>query len=85
MKSELFTRWIQAEAEILYHQHSTPERFMSRVRPLIEELIKENKSEILSENDLEKILISSKFKENQDSSKKNSFFDIVDLCLYRAN
>ncbi len=85
MTSELFTKWIQAEAEILYHQHSTPERFMSRVRPLIEKLVKENKSEILSENDLEKILISSKFRESQDPNQKSSFFDVVDLCLYRAN
>lgn len=85
MKSELFTRWIQAEAEILYHQHSTPERFMSRVKPLIEELVKESKSEKLTENDLEKILISSRFRECQDAPKKSSFFDVVDLCLYRAN
>ena len=85
MNSALFTSLVQAEAEKLYLQNSTPEIFMSALQPLIQALVKENGSDILSENDLEKILDPPKTPENQDVSKKNSFFDIVDLCLYRAN
>ena len=85
MNSDLFTRWLQTEAEILYHQDSTPTSFMLKVKPLIEALVKANKSEILSENDLEEILTVTGSQKRPDSSKKNSYFDIVDLCLYRAN
>lgn len=85
MNSDLFTRWLQTEAEILYNQDSTPESFMSKVKPLIEALDKTNKSEVMTENDLEGILTSSGSQKSPDSSKKRSYFDIVDLCLYRAN
>jgi hypothetical protein len=85
MNSDLFTRWLQTEAEILYHQDSTPEIFLSRAKPLIDALVKINKSEVLSENDLEEILTVSRTQKNPDSPRKNSYFDIVDLCLYRAN
>jgi len=85
MNSDLFTRWLQTEAEILYHQSSTPEAFMNRAKPLIEALVKVNKSELLSEKDLQEILTASKSQKNPDTVKRNSYFDIVDLCLYRAN
>jgi hypothetical protein len=85
MNSDLFTRWLQTEAEILYNQDSTPEVFLSRAKPLIDALVKINKSEVLSENDLEEILTVSRTQKNPDSPRKNSYFDIVDLCLYRAN
>lgn len=85
MNTDLFTRWLQTEAEILYHQDSTPEIFLSRAKPLIDALAKINKSEVLSENDLEDILTNSKSRESTEPPRKNSYFDIVDLCLYRAN
>jgi hypothetical protein len=85
MNSDLFTRWLQTEAEILYHQSSTPEAFMNRAKPLIKALVKENNSELLSEKDLQEILTATKSQKNPDTVKRNSYFDIVDLCLYRAN
>ena len=85
MNSELFAKWLQAEAEILYQQDSTPEIFMSRAKPLIEALVKVNKAEVFSVNDLEEILTASNSQRGTDSSQKNSYFDIVDLSLYRAN
>jgi ABC-type oligopeptide transport system ATPase subunit len=85
MNAELFKRLLQIEAEHLYHQGSTPESFMNRIRPMIEELLKESRSETMSENNLEEILISSKSKENQNSKNRNCFFDVVDLSMYRAN
>jgi hypothetical protein len=85
MNSDLFTRWLQTEAEILFQQSSTPEAFMNRAKPLIEALVKENKSELLSEKDLQEILTASKSQKSPDTVKRNSYFDIVDLCLYRAN
>jgi hypothetical protein len=85
MNSELFNRLLQAEAETLYHQCSTPESFVSRIKPIIQELVKENRTEIMSENDMETILTSSKSRNNQSTTPKNSYFDVVDLCLYRAN
>ena len=85
MNSDLFTRWLQTEAEILFHQDLTPEVFMKRVKPLLEALIKKNKTEILSERDLQEILVGTKSDKNPSSVNQNSYFDIVDLSLYRAN
>lgn len=85
MNSDLFTRWLQTEAEILFQQDLTPELFMKRVRPLLEALIKKNKAEVLSEKDLQEILIETKSEKNPSSVSQNSYFDIVDLSLYRAN
>jgi len=85
MNAELFERLLQVEAGHLYHQGSTPESFMDRIKPLIQELMKESRSEKMSENDLEEILVSSKSKENQNSKNRNCFFDVVDLSMYRAN
>ncbi|MEI7423681.1 MAG: hypothetical protein WCK18_16370 [Prolixibacteraceae bacterium] len=85
MNSDLFTRWLQTEAEILFQQDLTPELFMKRVKPLLEALIKKNKTEILSEKDLQEILIEAKSEKNSSSVSQNSYFDIVDLSLYRAN
>jgi len=85
MNSDLFTRWLQTEAEILFQQDLTPELFMKRVKPLLEALIKKNKAEVLSEKDLQEILIGTKSEENPSSVSQNSYFDIVDLSLYRAN
>jgi len=85
MNAELFKRLLQVEAENLYQQGSTPESFMNRINPLIQELLKESRSETMSENDLEGILVSSKSKANQNSNNRNCFFDVVDLSMYRAN
>lgn len=85
MNTDLFSRWLQTEAEILFHQDLTPEVFMKRVKPLLEALIKRNKAEILSERDLQEILVGAKSEKNPSSVNQNSYFDIVDLSLYRAN
>jgi len=85
MNSDLFTRWLQTEAEILFHQDLTPEVFMKRVKPLLEALIKKNKTEILSERDLQEILVGTKSHKDSSSVNQDSYFDIVDLSLYRAN
>ena len=85
MNSDLFTRWLQTEAEILFHQDLTPEVFMKRVKPLLEALIKKNKTELLSESDLQEILVGTKSHKDPSSVDQNCYFDIVDLSLYRAN
>ena len=85
MNPDLFSRWLQTEAEILFHQDLTPEVFMKRVKPLLEALIKKNKAEILSERDLQEILVGTKSLKDSSSTDQNSYFDIVDLSLYRAN
>ena len=53
---------------------------LSRVRELMGESV-----EIMSDNELVEIIVASEHKKGQMPEKKNSFFDIVDLCLYRAN
>ncbi len=85
MNSDLFTRWLQTEAEILFQKDSTPENFINRAKPLIEALVKVNRSEKISERELQEILISVQAKKNPQAVQKNSYFDIVDLSLYRAN
>lgn len=85
MNTDLFTRWLQTEAEILFHHELTPELFMKRVKPLLEALIKMNKNDILSERDLQEILVGTKSHKDPSSVRENSYFDIVDLSLYRAN
>jgi len=85
MNAELFEKLLQVEAGHLYHQGSTPESFMNRIKPLIQELLNESRSEKMSEKDFEAILVSSKSKENQNSENRNCFFDVVDLSMYRAN
>ncbi len=85
MNSELFAKWLQTEAEMLYQQDSTPEIFLSRAKPLIDALVKINKAEVLSVNDLEEIVTASNSRRGTDLFQKNSYFDIVDLSLYRAN
>ena len=85
MNSDLLIRLLQTEAENLYHQDSTPEAFVSWIRPLIQSLAKENCPETMSEADLEGILISSRYPEKSASVRKSDYFDIVDLSMYRAN
>ncbi len=85
MNAELFKRLLQVEAENLYSQGSSPENFMNRIKPLIQELLKESRSEKMTENELEEILVSSKSKGNRNSKNRNCFFDVVDLSMYRAN
>ena len=85
MNSDLFTRWLKTEAEILFQHDSTPDAFISRAKPLIEALLKVNISEKLSEQDLQEILAATQTQKNPQSVSENSYFDIVDLCLYRAN
>ncbi len=85
MNSILFTKLLQAEALNLYHGDTTPENFISRVRPMIEFLLKSKTTDTMSESDLEEILVSSSPEEKQDSSNRNCFFDVVDLSMYRAN
>ena len=85
MNSDLFARWLQTEAEILFHQDSTPEAFINKAKPLIEALVKANKSEKLSETDLQEILTASQSQKKKEAVHKSSHFDIVDLCMYRAN
>ena len=85
MNAELFKRLLQVEADNLYYQGSSPENFMNRIKPLIQELLKESRSEKMNENELEEILVSSKSKGNRNSKNRNCFFDVVDLSMYRAN
>jgi hypothetical protein len=85
MTSDLFTRWLKTEAEILFQHDSTPDAFIKRAKPLVEALLKVNISEKLSEQDLQNILVATPGQKNPEYVKENSYFDIVDLCLYRAN
>lgn len=85
MHSAQFIRILKNEVEKLYHQSSTPASFMSRMLPLIETLEIEDGSDILSERDLEGILISLKSPEDKNTRFRNCFFDIVDLSMYREN
>ncbi|MCK9412345.1 MAG: hypothetical protein M0Q53_08610 [Prolixibacteraceae bacterium] len=85
MNAENFKRLLQLEAEQLYHRDSTPESFMNLIKPLIQDLLNESRSETFSEKDLEKILVSSRPAEKQNSKNRDCFFDIVDLSMYRAN
>ncbi|MEI7828809.1 MAG: hypothetical protein WCI31_03520 [Prolixibacteraceae bacterium] len=85
MNSIIFTKLLEAEALNLYHGDSTPEDFMLKVKPLIEELLKEKTKSSMSEIDLEEILVSSSREEKQNSANRNCFFDVVDLSMYRAN
>ena len=85
MNADQFTKWIQKEAETLFYQDSTPESFMNRVKPLIEELAKNNIAENYSESDLHEILMGKKSQKSAIKAQNNSYFDIVDLALYRAN
>ncbi len=85
MHSAQFIRILKIEVEKLYHQSSTPVCFMNRMLPLIESLEAEEESDVLSERDLEGILVSLKSPENKNTKFRNCFFDIVDLSMYRAN
>ena len=85
MHSAQFIRTLKIEVEKLYHQSSTPVCFMNRILPLIESLETEDGADILSERDLEGILISLKSPENKNTKFRNCFFDVVDLSMYRAN
>ncbi len=85
MNADQFTRWLQKEAEILFHQDSTPDSFMNRVKPLIEEMAKAGKTERYSEKDIKMILSGNQLQDNSIPDPQNSYFDIVDLALYRAN
>ncbi len=85
MNADQFTKWLQKETEILFYHDSTPESFMNRVKPLIEELAKANKSDRYSENDLHKILSGNQPQSPAKAEHQNSYFDIVDLAMYRAN
>jgi hypothetical protein len=85
MNSILFTKILQAEALNLYHGDTTPENFISNIKPMIEALLKEKSTDSMSETNLEEILISSRSEVKQSSSNKNCFFDVVDLSMYRAN
>ena len=85
MNSELIMKFLQAEAEKLYHQNATPEGFINRIQLLMSTLEKVDKPEMMSENDLESILVSSKSRKSKQSANTRSFFDVVDLSMYRAN
>ena len=85
MNSIQFTKLLEAQALNLYHGDTTPETFIANVRPIIEALLDEKSSNIMSENDLEEILISSSREEKQNGTNRNCFFDVVDLSMYRAN
>ncbi len=85
MNAEQFTKWLQKEAETLFYQDSTPEAFMNKVKPLIEELTKTTAAENFSERDLHEILMGKKSQKSATHAPQNSYFDIVDLALYRAN
>lgn len=85
MHSSQFIRVLKIEVEKLYNQTSTPVSFMNRMLPLIESLEIEDGSDILSERDLEGILVSLKSPEDKNTKFRNCFFDVVDLSMYRAN
>jgi len=85
MDLNLFTTLLEHEAKGLYLQSSTPEGFMVKVKSLIQALKNGDNCEIISDQELVEIIVSSRPQKNQKTVKKNSFFDIVDLCLYRAN
>ena len=85
MNSELIMKFLQAEAEKFYHQNATPEGFINRIQLLMSTLEKVDKPEMMSENDLESILVSSKSRKENQNANSRSFFDVVDLSLYRAN
>lgn len=85
MNLELFTRLLEHEAKGLYLQNSTPETFMVKVKSLMRTLKNGDCRELISDNQLEEIIVSSDYQKGQEAQKTNSFFDIVDLCLYRAN
>jgi hypothetical protein len=56
-----------------------------RIQLLLSTLAKADKPEILSENDLESILVTSKSRKEKQTANTRSFFDVVDLSMYRAN
>jgi len=85
MHSAQFIRILKKEVEKLYHQESTPVHFLNRILPLIESLEIEDGSDILSEKDLEGILISLKSPEDKNTKFRPCFFDVVDLSMYRDN
>ncbi len=83
--SALLAKFLKAEAEKLHQQRATPEGFISRIQLLLSTLEKSGQPEIMSENDLESILVSSKSRKSKQSANTRSFFDVVDLSMYRAN
>ena len=85
MNADLFTRWLKAEAEILHHQDSTPEAFIKRAKPMIDALANAKTIEVMSELELMECLTSASSRTNSKPAPQNTHFDIVDLCLYRAN
>ena len=85
MNADQFTKWLQKEAEILFHHDTTPESFMSSVRPLIEEMTKTSKAERFSGKDSKKNLSGNQSQSYSKPDPQNSYFDIVDLAMYRAN
>lgn len=85
MDTDSFKKILQQEAENLFNQSSTPENFMNRIQPLIKALEAECAYSRMSENDLESILVEANSKKRQQRIKSNNFFDVVDLCMYRAN
>lgn len=85
MDTNSFKKILQQEAENLFNQTSTPMNFMNRIQPLIKALEEESASNRMSENDLESILVEANSKKKQHRIKTNNFFDVVDLCMYRAN
>lgn len=85
MNANLFTRMLQAEAANLYQHQMTPEDFMNRIKPMLNALEDDYRSETMTENDLEEILVSSKQKKNKQTPNSYCFYDVVDLSMYRAN
>lgn len=85
MDTNLFSKLLQAEAANLYQHNVTPESFMDRIQPIIEALEEEYRTETLSENDLQEILVSSKQKKSKQTPNSCCFYDVVDLSMYRAN
>ena len=73
MNLDLFTRLLEHEAKCLYLQNSTPEGFMRKVKSLIQALKNGNNCEIMSDNELVEIIVSSEPQKNSGDVKKIVF------------
>ncbi len=85
MNSDLFKRWLQTEAEILYNQDSTPESFIKRAKPIIEALVRDAKKKKVTDKELHRVMTDAVVPEDANTTRGKFYFDIVDLCLNRAN
>jgi len=85
MNANQFTRMLQAEAANLYQRQLTPQNFIDRIKPMLDALADEYRSETMSDQDLENILVSSAPKKEKQTPNQYCFYDVVDLSMYRAN